>query len=804
MPVKIKVLSKEKVLTQYLIDYLRNKGCEVELSKSERAVSGGTEYLVVINIDNEWGSKLSERIAKYLPKVVIVNSAKDPGLYATTPVKQIFVDNVFPTASSKLKEVYEKGSFPRVFLPAHAWVAVVNIEDLMDKIAQELFSFRADKKTLLGKLISYHEIVSFINPSVQISIDVNALHRLPRRGLVPDETRFDLSTLKFLAETKVATRIKKNKPIELKKYKKPTALFLVASLVLALFPYFLFAVSGIGGASAYRFFKSGQLQNASKAILVAGAASKISSRMLSFASLPMYEAAGLLVKATGVGGRVLSVTSYASNFSANVLEGKNIEELAENLYLELSALYRDLSFLESEPLAGLPFASSIAELQDISVYRKYVLAAAKLVRELPNLLGYDRPKTYMVLLQNNMELRPTGGFIGSFALVTFSKGELIDNTIYDVYTADGQLKGYVVPPRPIEEHLGEASWTLRDSNWDPDFPTSAARAEWFLDKSLDRDVDGVIAVNLEVARKYLEVLGPIELSDFGDKIDAKNMYEKVQHEVENDFFPGSRKKAHYLSSLMSAIITRLEAASFEQSMEILFATVGTFMSRDIQIYMHEPSVQNIFSEQDWAGTVEVPICTNSNCGSVFLGVVEANLGVNKANYHVARAAKLILKAQNGIVEHELVLTLKNTAPGQDRIPEQRYKAYIRALVPTGSQFLEAYEYDGEKHFKDVDIEELKSRGEYGVLVEVLPGEQKNLVYKWRAPIGSDFNKDGELDVFWWKQSGVGEYPLTIELNMPRVASIKSTPPAALTKDGNYIYNTTLSKDFKASIIWKSQ
>ena len=68
-----------------------------------------------------------------------------------------------------------------------------------------------------------------------------------------------------------------------------------------------------------------------------------------------------------------------------------------------------------------------------------------------------------------MELRPTGGFIGSYAIMTFDKGRLAEIVVNDVYTADGQLKGHVDPPEPIRKYLGEGGWFLRDSNWDPDF-----------------------------------------------------------------------------------------------------------------------------------------------------------------------------------------------------------------------------------------------------------------------------------------------------------------------------------------------
>ena len=156
-----------------------------------------------------------------------------------------------------------------------------------------------------------------------------------------------------------------------------------------------------------------------------------------------------------------------------------------------------------------------------------------------------------------MELRPTGGFIGSFGLITFDGGRLSDLTVNDVYTADGQLNGHVEPPLPIKNYLGEASWWLRDSNWDPDFPTSAKRAEWFLDKELGKKVDGVIATDLYPIKEILKVTGSVFLSDYNSTITSENLYETTQNEVQNNFFPGTHKKASFLTALSRSLLGEL-------------------------------------------------------------------------------------------------------------------------------------------------------------------------------------------------------------------------------------------------------
>lgn len=796
MALTVYIVSDDKRLSRELTCFLKDRGCEV-VEGGWRIINKEATFVVVISVNRGVKKEVVERIEKFMPRVVIVSNASAEMVRCIAPTKQIFVDVVYPILVGPFSEVLERVKAARMYFPTYYWVAVSEVEGLLNKIVSELFSFPVGKHELYGKLVSAREVALILNPQAEVFADTNLPNRLPRRGIVIDEPAVNVRELIGRMAYDVP-QVKQEKR-DFKKVRRFVLTVAVPIMLFVLTPYVLFIFSTAGVYGAYSFLKSGNFTAASASAFLAEQASEFSARMLDNLGFPMSGTVELVARTARTTDKVLAAVDYSRQFSSIVLSGEgDINSIAQSLYLELSAIYRDLAFLESSAISSMPITGLILDELKIDKYGSYVLSAARLSRELPNLLGYERPRTYMVLLQNNMELRPTGGFIGSFALLTFSKGELIDNSVYDVYSADGQLRGYIVPPKPIEEHLGEASWSLRDSNWDPDFVVSAERARWFLDKSLDREVDGVIAVNLEVAREFLAVLGPIEIPDFGGMIDSKNMYQKVQFEVENDFFPGSRKKAQYLSSLMSGILGRMKSASFEEIVKLLLVTIDLFDSRDIQVSVRAPAQRMVFAEQAWDGGIPE--------GNT-IGVVEANLGVNKANYYVERKAKLHIDASGDSVVYEVLLSLTNKAQGLERIPEQRYKAYVRALAPGNAQFVEAY-VESElpragREYVDVDIEDIAARQEFGVLVEVLPGETKSIVYRWRVPSLS-FDADGLFNVYWWKQSGVGDYPLEVTVKMPKVGFVKIEPPMTLTPEGTYYYNTTLNSDFTVSIIWRSQ
>src|SRR3989344_7519944 len=87
---------------------------------------------------------------------------------------------------------------------------------------------------------------------------------------------------------------------------------------------------------------------------------------------------------------------------------------------------------------------------------------------LEELLGGNGPRKYLFLFQNNHELRATGGFIGSYALLDINDGVVRRFFVDGIFNPDGQLKEKIVPPKPIQKI--SASWSLHDSNWFPDFP----------------------------------------------------------------------------------------------------------------------------------------------------------------------------------------------------------------------------------------------------------------------------------------------------------------------------------------------
>jgi hypothetical protein len=141
---------------------------------------------------------------------------------------------------------------------------------------------------------------------------------------------------------------------------------------------------------------------------------------------------------------------------------------SEELYQKLSLLDGSLPDTTPGVIPGKYHAGYVAAKSELSGLKRSVITAKAILATTPEVIGLGGRRKYAVLFQNNMELRATGGFIGSLAILSFENGKLYDMPIFDVYDADGQLKGRRPPAR--SDILGEANWYLRDSNFDPDFP----------------------------------------------------------------------------------------------------------------------------------------------------------------------------------------------------------------------------------------------------------------------------------------------------------------------------------------------
>lgn len=445
---------------------------------------------------------------------------------------------------------------------------------------------------------------------------------------------------------------------------------------------------------------------------------------------------------------------------------------AEELYQQLSLL--DGSLPQDPPtIIPLKYQGNYQQTKaKLAVLKRSILATKALLSTAPDIIGLGGRRKYAVLFQNNMELRATGGFIGSFAILNFENGKLYDTPIYDVYDADGQLKGHVEPPLAIKEILGEANWYLRDSNFDPDFETSARRAEWFIKKSLNQDLGGTIAINVNTLVSLLRATGPLEIPDYNETITEENLYERAQFHAEVNFFPGSTQKKEFLSTVGNAIFAKLSTLRGGEGLKLASALSDSIQEKNTLISLINGPTNHVFQTLGWNGEL--------SDSPDYTMVVDSNFGVNKANYFVKRNLEEVITIDKNLaINHVLRLNYHNTSTST-AWPAGVYKNYQRIYLPTGANISKVTVGGNQLEPKDYTITSEHSKLVIAYLVQVQVDSKIVVEIEYTTP---QLPQASELlyTWYWQKQPGTsGDDNLSVYLNYPMyLKPAIISPPAEL-------------------------
>ena len=271
---------------------------------------------------------------------------------------------------------------------------------------------------------------------------------------------------------------------------------------------------------------------------------------------------------------------------------------------------------------------------------------------------------YLVILQNSDELRATGGFVGSYAIVTLHEGMLEPISIEDIYDADGQFTGFIPAPPGVQEYLSsDRGLRLPDANWDPHFPTSAKQILQFFAFGEKGSFEGVIAVSDGFLTDILQITGPVWLPDYQRSVTAENVTEVLRTDREN-FFAGSIQKKHLLKQFTNQVLNAVAQKQIQPSvfLELIQKQLRT---KTIMAYSQHQTTQEFIELLGADGALKTTALPR------FLAFVESNVGINKANRKVARSLSL----------HRSGTTLTSTYRIENNnIPPQ--KTTIQSLLDT--------------------------------------------------------------------------------------------------------------------------
>jgi hypothetical protein len=506
----------------------------------------------------------------------------------------------------------------------------------------------------------------------------------------------------------------------------------------------------------------------------------------------------------------LEIEKRAREDIARIFKQGDIDNFENNIPFYREKLDRIGSSLSesSESLEKIVFLKKIPGISSywpattkIEEARKYAQEAREIIDIVPEVFAFDGEKTYLLLFQNNFELRPTGGFIGSFALMNIKNGTVTAIDVEDIYEADGQLTGRVEPPLPIKTYLNQPNWFLRDSNWHPDFRESAKQAEWFLQKEIGKNVDGVIAVDLYFVKDLLRSLDGVYVPDYKARVTADDFFVKLQSDTHEDFFPGSSKKKSLLSSLLTALTIEMKDRSNLPFGKIMATMATSLTGKHMLLYFHDALSQKTVEHLGWGGRLLSPGMTTSAAIPVVLDyqqVLDSNLGVNKANYYVEREFVNEVDATNTTLNRKTTVYYKNKSPLKTTLFGGDYKNFVRVLIPKDSKIISIKVADKELQLNSDTIQEpYQDKIAYGFLAEVPAGSEKKIIINYSLPIPA--TKKFSYYLIIQKQPGTDRDPFIFKTtNSPNWIITTSTIPT-LPYLNDLSVDRLLSLDFTSTI-----
>lgn len=366
------------------------------------------------------------------------------------------------------------------------------------------------------------------------------------------------------------------------------------------------------------------------------------------------------------------------------------------------------------------------------------------------IFGYPgTEKTYLVILQNNTELRPTGGFISAYGILRFKHGLFAGFDIHDVYDKIDDHP-YIEPPYPLKELLGHKFYkghSFRDANFYPDFPKSVSELKKFFAIAYpDAKLDGVFAVNYSVMEDLLGSLGSVGLDN---RVYTKeNLFEFVEFQVHN-IDRHSEKVLDERKNVLGALAGKfVKKAAFSPLRWRLLSDVITrnLREKNIQLYFEEQWLKDAISQKGWGGGWPQAIEGD------FLAINEGNYGGMKSDRYIQRNVQYFVEAEEnattGVYQFSGRLFVDFFHNGDDNIPlSGDYRGYVRVYVLKGTQI--SVGPPGYRVFEEGNFTVI------GTTIQLKPGGRLQLVYEYILPSYAAKRDSYRLHIE--KQSGTSDH-----------------------------------------------
>lgn len=393
-----------------------------------------------------------------------------------------------------------------------------------------------------------------------------------------------------------------------------------------------------------------------------------------------------------------------------------------------------------------------------------------IVSYLKPLLGIPEEKKYLLIFQNDAELRPTGGFLTAYAILSVKNGRFTPLASHDIYTLDALFGNRLKAPEPIlNYHKNVFYWHLRDMNLSPDFKVSM---ETFLENyekvAGKGTVDAVVAVDTEVLVDLLRVLGPIGVSGWGnfsaendERCDCPQVFYELERFADKPVQEIKEERKAIIGPLMHSIILNAMGSPRKKWPEFFNVAFANLQEKHILLYFFDEEIQKAIEALNAGGRIR-------DYDGDYLHINDCNFAGAKSNMYIEQQVSQVIEiASDGTVTKTLTIDYKNPAPPSNCNLEAGelclnglYRDWLRVYVPKGSELIEASGSEIEvKTYEDLGKTVFEAF--YGDQSPLRPEGKAQLQFKYKLPFKMKEAADYRLLI--QKQPGTDNHEYLIKL-----------------------------------------
>ncbi len=375
----------------------------------------------------------------------------------------------------------------------------------------------------------------------------------------------------------------------------------------------------------------------------------------------------------------------------------------DQLETKLSNIETSLNKIDAtrypEEFKGLKIQSNLLQVkQEVAQIHQFLQEGKPILTKTSWLLGKDKPRTYLLLFQNDAELRPTGGFWTAYGTLKVDKGKITPISSSNIYDLDTKFNSTIPAPRPIKSyHINVPYWYVRDMNLSPDFPTSVKNFIDAYNKVYKNDpFDAVVAITTKPVVDLIKVIGRVGVPGWGNFTPDPDkrcdgcpnvLYQmlwlagKPRNYVDND-------RKGFLGPLMHSILANAMGSPKEKMGPLMSAMLENVNQKNILMYFKDPEMQKAAELANIAGTV-----TQTTNNTDYIMLVDANMSSAKTNLFLTQKIRHEIISQNGQVQHKITITYTNPSKASNCNLEKgdiclnapKYRDWFRFYVPTNSK-----------------------------------------------------------------------------------------------------------------------